>query len=226
MSYQSFKNKWLGKSVDFDRAYGKQCVDLIKQYIYEETNIKPGSWGNAINYWNAPNPQFLALYARVGSAQAGDIIVLKPVDSAPSHANGHIGIYDSGSVAILEQNGSTGSGNGIGGNAIRVRTVPASRVVAIYRRKSTPAPVPTPSPAPTHPFYGLVGRTLKITESFRVYAQGTDIVRGKINNYNYIVRGVSSRTNRVVVSSASSGGLVDLPLADRNGKIYSGWRAL
>ena len=102
MSYQSFKNKWLGKSVDFDRAYGAQCVDLIKQYVFEETNIKAGSWGNAIDYWRAPNPQFLSLYARVGSAQAGDIVVLKPIDSARSHANGHIGIYDSGNVALLE----------------------------------------------------------------------------------------------------------------------------
>ncbi len=226
MSYQSFKNKWLGKSVDFDRAYGAQCVDLIKQYVFEETNIKAGSWGNAIDYWRAPNPQFLSLYARVGSAQAGDIVVLKPIDSARSHANGHIGIYDSGNVALLEQNGSTGSGNGKGGNAIRIRTIPASRVVAIYRRKVTPAPVPTPNPAPTHPFYGLIGRTLKITDTFRVYIQGTDKVRGKISNYNYIVRGVSSRTNRVVISSTSNGGLVDLPLSDRSGKVYSGWKVV
>ena len=152
MTYQQFKNKWLGKSVDFDGSYGKQCVDLIKQYIFEQTGVRPGAWGNAIDYWRSPNTQFISLYQRVTNPQAGDIVVLKPVDSAPSHSAGHIGIYDSGSVALLEQNGSTGSGNGKGGNAIRIRTIPASRVVAIYRRKVTPAPVPTPNPAPTHPF--------------------------------------------------------------------------
>jgi hypothetical protein len=33
--YVDFKNKWLGKRIDYDKAYGYQCVDLIKQYLDE-----------------------------------------------------------------------------------------------------------------------------------------------------------------------------------------------
>lgn len=32
MTLQSFVNKWNGKGIDFDHAYGYQCVDLIQQY--------------------------------------------------------------------------------------------------------------------------------------------------------------------------------------------------
>ena len=226
MVYKDFRNKWLGKSVDFDKYYGKQCVDLVYQYINETTGLVPRGWGHAIQWATNPNPQLLALYKSVSDLQAGDIVVLKPIDSAKAHANGHIGIYDSGSVAILEQNGSNGNGDGKGGNAIRVRTVPKSRVVAIYRRKTTPAPIPTPNPTPQHPFASINGRTLKVTERFSVYKQGTDIRIGYIQNYNYYVRGMSSRTNRVVIYSASNGGLVDMPLADRTGKYYSGWKVI
>lgn len=27
--------KWIGKSVDYDRAYGSQCVDFARQYCYD-----------------------------------------------------------------------------------------------------------------------------------------------------------------------------------------------
>lgn len=33
--YLAFKENRLGKAVDYDRCYGYQCVDLIKQYMDE-----------------------------------------------------------------------------------------------------------------------------------------------------------------------------------------------
>ena len=33
--YKEFVEKWLGKRIDYDWAYGYQCVDLIKQYLDE-----------------------------------------------------------------------------------------------------------------------------------------------------------------------------------------------
>ena len=35
MTYQEFKNKWLGKAIDFDGAYGAQCFDVYRQYCKE-----------------------------------------------------------------------------------------------------------------------------------------------------------------------------------------------
>lgn len=32
MLYNDYKAKWLGKKVDFDNAYGFQCVDLARHY--------------------------------------------------------------------------------------------------------------------------------------------------------------------------------------------------
>ena len=46
--YVDFKNKWLGKRIDYDKAYGYQCVDLIKQYLDEVL------WfGSVGSLWNA-----------------------------------------------------------------------------------------------------------------------------------------------------------------------------
>lgn len=33
--YKEFKDKWLSKRIDYDKNYGYQCVDLIKQYLDE-----------------------------------------------------------------------------------------------------------------------------------------------------------------------------------------------
>ena len=51
MNYSEFVNKYLGKSTDYDGAYGVQCVDLIKAYLHDVFGISAGSWGNARFYW-------------------------------------------------------------------------------------------------------------------------------------------------------------------------------
>ena len=46
--YKQFKEKWLGKRIDYDKSYGYQCVDLIKQYADEVLWLgKIWSIGNA-----------------------------------------------------------------------------------------------------------------------------------------------------------------------------------
>lgn len=49
-------DKWvkntLGKGIDYDGAYGVQCVDLVKHYIKNVLEIEPQSIGNAIEYFN------------------------------------------------------------------------------------------------------------------------------------------------------------------------------
>jgi len=140
MTYQQFQNKWLGKRVDIDKLYGYQCVDLIKQYMLETQGIPNGAYGNAVDYWYKTHNAVSAKYDRVNgsNAQQGDIVVLKGINGNPY---GHIGIATGNinfiSVQILEQNGSTGNGSGVGGDAIRVRYVPRWRVVGLLRPKAS-----------------------------------------------------------------------------------------
>jgi hypothetical protein len=39
INLEQFIQKWKGKRNDYDKAYGYQCVDLIKQYTLEVFNI-------------------------------------------------------------------------------------------------------------------------------------------------------------------------------------------
>lgn len=52
ITYQQFINNHNGRGVDYDGAYGVQCVDLIKAYLKEVFNITPGAWGNAHAYYD------------------------------------------------------------------------------------------------------------------------------------------------------------------------------
>lgn len=51
MTYDEFVKQYNGKGTDYDKAYGVQCVDLIKLYLDKVFGIKAGSWGNAKYYW-------------------------------------------------------------------------------------------------------------------------------------------------------------------------------
>jgi hypothetical protein len=44
--------KYLGKGIDYDGAYGVQCVDLIKHFVKNVLGVEPQSIGNAIEYYN------------------------------------------------------------------------------------------------------------------------------------------------------------------------------
>lgn len=140
MTYQEFENRWLGKRVDYDGVFGYQCVDLIKQYLRSRFGLRPGSWGNAIDYWRYTNPAILKKFDKVSSTNAkrGDIVILKGLSGNPY---GHIGIATgrntTTTVEILEQNGSTGGGSGTGKDAIRKRAVLKSRIAGLLRPKST-----------------------------------------------------------------------------------------
>lgn len=42
MTFQEFINKWNNKGIDFDGAYGDQCMDLMHQYIVEVIGLADG----------------------------------------------------------------------------------------------------------------------------------------------------------------------------------------
>ena len=117
--YVDFKNKWLGKRIDYDKAYGYQCVDLIKQYLDEVLGFgRVGALGNAKNVPSTLTKKgFSKLW--VTSIIQWDIIV------RTRWTYGHIAIVDrivNGRVYVLEQNGSwRNSWSWVGENAIRVK---------------------------------------------------------------------------------------------------------
>ncbi len=218
MSYQSFKAKYIGKRVDTD-GYPKgaiyQCVDETKQYLIEEFKMPNKSYGNAKDWWLNTDPLILEKFNKKATPKVGDIVPLKPISGNPY---GHIGIVDSFNsvnVVVLEQNGSTGSGNGLGGNAIRLRAIPRTRAYGYLSPKES-----------GHKYAYLVGRPINLTDYFRAWERNTDRVKPNKLKGPYIVRDVSVRKNRVVVNSASNGGLVDVALDDVLGNRYSGWQEM
>jgi hypothetical protein len=116
MNYQNFKNKWLGKGIDYDGAYGFQCFDVINQYILETTGQKPYirlDWADEI--FKRPNDIIPAgvNYTVIKNNETpnnfpieGDIIVW---DKAKWNGNGgHTAIVDNANSdrsLVLQQDG-------------------------------------------------------------------------------------------------------------------------
>jgi surface antigen len=153
MTYGDFERKWLTEGrVDYDHVEGFQCTDLIKQYAFEVFGLRAGTWGNAIQYWTDTNAGLLTKFHKVASdtPQQGDIVVLKTVGHVDYTGNGHVGIAtgnNSNGVQILEQNGSTGNGEGKGKDRVRTRFVPQSRVAGLLRPNTVAVVTPVqPSP--------------------------------------------------------------------------------
>lgn len=117
MNYQEFKNKWLGKGIDFDGSFGNQCMDVYRMYVKEVLGIpqSPAVQG-AKNVWDT---YLSAYFDRIpntpeGVPVQGDIVIwgMNPY--------GHIGICDSADTQYLtcfEQNwsegGTTRDGQGV-----------------------------------------------------------------------------------------------------------------
>ena len=51
MTYTKWVKLYKGTKIDYDNAYGVQCVDLIKHYIKKVLGATPRSIGNAYQYW-------------------------------------------------------------------------------------------------------------------------------------------------------------------------------
>jgi hypothetical protein len=52
MKFDNWVKENLGKGIDYDGAYGVQCVDLIKHFVKNVLGVEPQSIGNAIEYYN------------------------------------------------------------------------------------------------------------------------------------------------------------------------------
>lgn len=91
----NWANAQIGKSLDYDKAYGAQCVDLIK-YYYDYFGVANYAMGNANAYITRSLPSG---WTRVyGNYQPGDIAVWKVNHSCGTCSTGgfgHVGIITS-----------------------------------------------------------------------------------------------------------------------------------
>lgn len=131
-----------GKGIDYDGAYGVQCVDNAKKYLRDCYGLNPGSWGDAHAYFNSPNAALLARFDRIPKdhniPRRGDLVVWS--STLPnSGGGGHIAIClsaDTNSFVSYDQNWA--------GKFCHQVIHNYSYVIGFLRPKSlTPAPPPT-----------------------------------------------------------------------------------
>lgn len=111
MSLQDFITKWSGKGIDFDGAYGDQCMDLMHQYCVEVLGITDGrvlaaDWARHV-FENFDTVFGHDLFERIpntptGIPQAGDIVFwgepfgkFTDTDGEVKYA-GHVAIFEVG----------------------------------------------------------------------------------------------------------------------------------
>lgn len=103
MTLKRFVVTYNGKKVDWDKAHGYQCVDLVRQYCKDVLNVKqfPPVDG-AKDIINNPGD----LKVSKGAYAPGDVLVY---DGTPSNPYGHVcilvGLLDSDTFIVFEQNG-------------------------------------------------------------------------------------------------------------------------
>ena len=56
MLHSEYRSRYYGKKIDFDWAYGIQCVDSARHYCSEMWFPIWSFWGSAINAWNTWAP--------------------------------------------------------------------------------------------------------------------------------------------------------------------------
>jgi len=113
MTYQEFKNKWLGKGINYDGSFGNQCMDVYRMYVKEVLACpqSPPVTG-AKDVWNTYLPEYFDRIENTptGVPQQGDIVIwgMSPY--------GHIAICDHATASTLtcfEQNWKEGDGSGV-----------------------------------------------------------------------------------------------------------------
>ena len=136
--YTYYRNKMLGSRVDYDRAYGYQCVDLFKHYCREVLGITYWKTGNANQIWYNTYKIFWKDWKQIpwtDDLMQWDILV------SLVWRYWHIGIFDhygqDWKVYLLEQNWSWSiATNGTNGDEIRVHWYNKSFFAWVWRNKT------------------------------------------------------------------------------------------
>lgn len=128
MTLEEFVKKYKGQKVDYDHAYGAQCVDLFRQYAKECLGISEhtgpcatsgGAKDLFLDYDKMPVEKKYFYRSRQKNWIPGDVLIW---DKTDKNQYGHVAIflaYLGNSFLVFEQNGITQAGAEI---AIRDRT--------------------------------------------------------------------------------------------------------
>lgn len=109
MTLDEFVKNYEGKQVDFDKAFGSQCVDLFRQYskevlqIPEHTGAVEGAKDLYLNF--SSMPKMNKYFQKVFTPHKGDIVVFNKSDT---NKYGHVAIVlyaTNKSLVVFEQDG-------------------------------------------------------------------------------------------------------------------------
>lgn len=92
MTLQEFIARYNGQGIDFDHAFGNQCMDLAEEYNQEVVGA-PRLGGNAIDVWTGYPPSY---YEKIANRpdnypNPGDIVIWGPDPNDPAVATGQYG---------------------------------------------------------------------------------------------------------------------------------------
>lgn len=146
MTFEQFITKYDGKGVNYDGAYGNQCVDLYRQYVKEVCNVPQSpSVAGAKDIWNNYLSAHFDRIANTptGVPSTGDIVIW----GSAIGQFGHIAIFISGNTKTFtsfDQNWPDTGGKGVA----HKQSHDYKGVLGWLRLKSTTPPPPPPSTAP------------------------------------------------------------------------------
>lgn len=109
MTFDEFIKNYEGKQVDFDKAFGSQCVDLFRQYSKEVLNIKEhtgvveGAKDLYLNFDKMPKMQ--KYFQKVYSPHKGDIVIF---NKSETNKYGHVALVvyaTNKTIVVFEQDG-------------------------------------------------------------------------------------------------------------------------
>ena len=115
ISVQEFIKKYDGTSIDFDKVFGAQCVDLFNYYNKEVVGaprIGTPITGGARDIWENEKSTPLDFYRRVSASEqlrVGDVLIYgephgRHIENGVQKYYGHVNIYI-GNNRVIEQNG-------------------------------------------------------------------------------------------------------------------------
>ena len=114
MNYSEFKNKYLGKPIDWDGKYGRQCVDVYRQYCNELGLKQSPPVVGANNIWDTYLQSDWDRIVNTTEAitEQGDVIIW----GTKVGQYGHVAICDSAnktSFISIDQNWPVDNGTGV-----------------------------------------------------------------------------------------------------------------
>lgn len=111
MTLEEFVNKYMKTKVDYDKAFGAQCVDLFRQYCTDvlevpHTGSVEGAKDLFLEYNNLPKEkQYFKRVKGISGIKYGDVAIW---DQTETNKYGHVAIVISKeglNIGVIEQNG-------------------------------------------------------------------------------------------------------------------------